>query len=230
MKPSAVVTSLVLLASSAEAFVPCSMSTPLPNQAVVSRKAFVSTAAASIAAVAAAPAFAEPDVATAEATAEATEVEEVKRASTRLGGLLEPYSDTAKAFRLSKPLGWNKFDNVPGEYDVKFTDIINPSEVIVLQTTAVKSDTQLTTLGAVDALGKKLAAGRKMELISAKQRKTEGLLFYDFEYAGPTLHEVRTLCVYKSKLWSLTATTPQKNWLKRAETYRTIQQAFVPRL
>jgi hypothetical protein len=83
MKP--VVASLLLLASSAEAFVPCSMSAPAPQQAVVSRKTFVTTAAASIAAVAAAPAFAEPDVATAEATAEATEVEEVKRASTRLG-------------------------------------------------------------------------------------------------------------------------------------------------
>lgn len=36
------------------------------------------------------------------------DVPEVGRANTRLGGLLEPYTDISKGFKMSYPLGWTK--------------------------------------------------------------------------------------------------------------------------
>jgi hypothetical protein len=60
--------------------------------------------------------------------------------------------------------------------------------------------------------------------------RLQGIRFYDFEFAGERLHEVRTLCVYRGKLWSLDATTTARNWPRRQETYTTIQDSFMPRL
>ena len=41
-----------------------------------------------------------------------------------MGGLLEPFIDTQKGYKLYVPAGWNKFDADPGVYDIKFQDII----------------------------------------------------------------------------------------------------------
>ena len=74
----------------------------------------------------------------------------------RMGGLLEPYSDVQRGFKLYKPANWNKaracmpvpsgrvwlaassvcahapaqFDVDPGVFDVKFQDIIEPFETV----------------------------------------------------------------------------------------------------
>jgi hypothetical protein len=60
-----------------------------------------------------------------------------------------------------------------GEYDVKFTDIINAAEILLVSSTAVKSETTLESLGEAQALGAKLAKGRKLDLINVRDRKTE---------------------------------------------------------
>merc|ERR1719420_107345 len=46
----------------------------------------------------------------------------------RMGGLLEPYIDAPKGFKMYVPTGWNKFDADPGVYDAKWQDIINSNE------------------------------------------------------------------------------------------------------
>ncbi|CAM9583269.1 unnamed protein product [Chrysoparadoxa australica] len=163
------------------------------------------------------------------------EVEDVARVSSKLGGQLDTYVDVGKSFKLSQPLGWNKFDPQPanlisGEYDVKFVDLVAPMEEVVLRTTPTKSDTSLATLGDIGPLGEKLAKGVDMEVIAKRARKTEGILFYDFEFAGKGRHLLRTLCVHRSRLWSLTVSVGDKSWGRKETVFKALQLSFVPKL
>ncbi|CAM9413063.1 unnamed protein product [Phaeothamnion confervicola] len=129
-----------------------------------------------------------------------------------------------------KPSGWNQFDGIPGEYDVKFVDIVNPSEVVIISTTPVKSDTELSALGGAQAVGEKISKSRGVELLSARERVTDQISFYDFEFKGERMHELRSLCINKGKLWSLTEVAPERQWTKREQMMRTLQTSFLPKL
>lgn len=76
-------------------------------------------------------------------TQSADAVKEVKLVTTKLGGQLEPFADVSKGYRLAKPLGWNRYDGTSGEYAVKMVDLIDPTTVILLTNSPVKSDTQV---------------------------------------------------------------------------------------
>ena len=67
----------------------------------------------------------------------------MKLVTTKLGGQLEPFADVSKGYRLAKPLGWNRYDGTSGEYAVKMVDLIDPTTVILLTNSPVKSDTQV---------------------------------------------------------------------------------------
>ena len=54
--------------------------------------------------------------------------EETPRVVSRMGGLLEPYQDGPRGFRLMAPAGWNKFDGEVGAYDLKWQDLVDPTE------------------------------------------------------------------------------------------------------
>lgn len=71
------------------------------------------------------------------------EVEQVALTTTKLGGQLEPFADVTKGYRLAKPLGWNRYDGVSGEYVVKMVDLVDPTQVILLTSSPVKSETQV---------------------------------------------------------------------------------------
>lgn len=68
-------------------------------------------------------------------------VVDVKLVTTKLGGQLEPFADTSKGYRLAKPLGWNRYDGTSGEYAVKMVDLVDPTTLILLTNSPVKSDT-----------------------------------------------------------------------------------------
>ena len=51
-------------------------------------------------------------------------------APSRMGGLLEPFVDVQRGYKMYVPTGWNKFDADPGVYDVKYTDIIEPETTV----------------------------------------------------------------------------------------------------
>lgn len=76
-------------------------------------------------------------------TQSADSVKEVKLVTTKLGGQLEPFADVSKGYRLAKPLGWNRYDGTSGEYAVKMVDLVDPTTVILLTNSPVKSDTQV---------------------------------------------------------------------------------------
>ena len=89
--------------------------------------------------------------------ARAADVLEIPPATTKMGGLLEKFFDTNRGFRLMKPTTWNKFDGEPGAYDVRFVDVVSPSESVTLSTSAYGGGASIEDLAPVDKLGAKLA-------------------------------------------------------------------------
>jgi len=154
------------------------------------------------------------------------------RITTRMGGLLEAYQDGARGIRIMAPSGWNKFEGEVGAYDIKWQDLVDPTENIKISSTPVKSTTEsIDALGGVKELGPKLAAKRNAKLLSATDRVTEGILFYTFDFALPdNTHQLLMLCVCKGKLWSVDASSKEKRWSKREELYKNVLGSFVPRL
>eukprot|EP00624_Nannochloropsis_granulata_P000409 evm.model.NODE_11665_length_50247_cov_43.292774.5 len=134
--------------------------------------------------------------------------DEVPLVRDKLGGLLEPYTDIAK-----------------------WSDIINRDELVVLNSTPVKaSTTSVEALGDVQEIGKKLATGRGAELVEAKARLTEGVLFYEFEFKGEAISELASLCVAKGRLWNLSATAATKRWAKKRDLFKGVIGSFLPKL
>jgi len=130
------------------------------------------------------------------------------------------------------PSGWNKFDGEVGAYDIKWQDLVDPTENIKLSSSPVKSTTEsVAPLGSVEEVGKSLASKRNAKLLSAEERVTDGILFYKFEFAiADGTHQLLQLCVAKGKLWSLDASSKEKRWSKRGELYQNVLGSFVPKL
>lgn len=157
------------------------------------------------------------------------EVEEVPLSRARLGGILEPYSDIQRGFRIMAPYSWNKFENGDG-YDVRWMDLVNPKENVLLRSSAVKSDASLDKIGTPEEVGKKLASSREAQVVKSSARKTENLIFYDFEFVSDKAHELCTLCINRNKLYSLSAVTTPKAWGKRQDAYEALVKSFIPKV
>lgn len=151
--------------------------------------------------------------------------------STRMGGLLEKYQDS-RGWKISAPSGWNKFDGEVGAYDAKWEDLVDSAENIKVSSTPVKSTTtSVDILGPVEDVGASLAAKRGGKLISAVERRTEGILFYAFDFAlEDGTHQWLQLCVNKGKIWSLDASCKEKKYAKRKELYSNVLGSFMPKL
>ena len=164
--------------------------------------------------------------------AQAEVTEETPRIVTRMGGLLEPYQDGPRGIRIMAPSGWNKFDGEVGAYDLKWQDLVDPTENIKISSTPVKSTTEsVSLLGPVEEVGKSLAAKRNAKLIAAEERQTDGVVFYKFEFAiEDGTHQLLQLCVCKGKLWSVDANAKEKRWAKRGELYNNVLGSFMPKL
>jgi len=151
-----------------------------------------------------------------------------------MGGLLDSYKDINKGFSLYKPTGWNQFEAAPGEYDIKWEDIVEKSELVMVGSSPVKTATSVAALGPVEKVGASLAAKKKTELVEAKERTTDNILYYTFTFkAGEgkgAFREVYQLSVNKGKLWSVTATTSEKRWGKRQDLFNNIMLSFQPKL
>jgi photosystem II oxygen-evolving enhancer protein 2 len=130
------------------------------------------------------------------------------------------------------PTGWNKFEGEVGAYDIKWQDLVDPSENIKISSTPVKStSTSIDALGDVQTVGESLAAKRNAKLISATERLTDGVLFYKFDFAiADNTHQLLQLCICKGKLWSIDANSKEKRWAKRSELYENVLAGFIPKL
>lgn len=159
--------------------------------------------------------------------------DETQRIVTRMGGLLEKFADTQRGLSINIPSGWNKFEGEVGAYDIKWQDLVDPKENIKISSTPVKSTTtSVAALGDdVQAIGENLASKRNAKLVKAQERLTDGILFYEFEFAiGDATHQLLSLSVNKGKIWSLDCNTTEKRWSKREEMYYNVIGSFIPRL
>jgi len=176
----------------------------------LSRAATAALVAAAAAGGAAEPAFAKEEFST-------------------MGGLLVPFVDTQKGYKLYTPSGWNKFDADPGVYDVKFQDIIEIETRVQVSSSPVVTATSVTALGELDEVAAKFAKPRSATVVAAKSRDVGGTLIYDFELKGEKLHELLSVCVNNGKLYLVSAVTSNNKWDKRKELYKNIILSFVPR-
>ena len=147
----------------------------------------------------------------------------------RMGGLLEPFIDTQKGYKLYVPAGWNKFDADPGVFDVKYQDIIEQETTVQVATSPVQTATSVTALGELNAVGAKFAKSRNAELVKATSREVEGSLVYTLELKGEVYHELLALCINRGKLYRVSAVTSNKKWDKRKELYKNVVLSFVPK-
>ena len=146
-----------------------------------------------------------------------------------MGGLLEPFVDTQKGYKLYTPSGWNKFDADPGVYDVKFQDIIEPETTVSVSSSPVQTATSISALGDLQTVGTKFATSRNAKLVSSNERDSDGSLVYTFELEGELYHELLALTINRGKLYRLTTVTSNKKWKKREELYQNIVLSFVPK-
>ena len=146
-----------------------------------------------------------------------------------MGGLLEPFIDTTRGFKLYRPSGWNEFPVDPGVYDIKFQDIIEPETTVQVSTTPVATATSIEALGDLEAVAAKFAKSRNAQVVSATQRDADGSLVYTLELKGEQYHELLGLCINRGKLYRVTAVTSNKKWGKRQELYKNILASFVPK-
>merc|ERR1712224_1029050 len=148
------------------------------------------------------------------------------------GGLLEPFQDGPRSIRIMAPSGWNKFDGEVGAYDIKWQDLVDPTENIKISSNPVKSTTSsIDALGDVKDVGASLAEKRNAKLIKASERLTDGVLFYKFEFAiADGTHQLLQLCVCKGKVWSVDASSKEKRWSSRAALYENVIDSFMPKL
>jgi len=76
-----------------------------------------------------------------------------------------------------------------------------------------------------------LATKRNAKLIAATERQTEGVLFYEFDFAiNDGTHQLLQLSVNKGRIWSLDANTSEKRWSKLSPLYRNVVGSFLPKL
>uniref|UniRef100_A0A7S2YI26 PsbP C-terminal domain-containing protein n=1 Tax=Entomoneis paludosa TaxID=265537 RepID=A0A7S2YI26_9STRA len=197
----------------------------LPNSNALSRRQAFEQVLTTSSAVVATSTLAAP-------IASAAVADETPRVTTRMGGLLEPFQDGPRSIRMMAPSGWNKFDGEVGAFDLKWQDLVDPTENIKITSSPVKSTTEsVALLGPVQDVGLSLASKRGAKLIKAEERQTDGIVFYKFDFAiDDGTHQLLQLCVSKGKLWSVDANAKEKRWGKREELYNNVLGSFMPKL
>jgi len=159
--------------------------------------------------------------------------DETARITSRMGGLLERYQDVNFGISLLVPSGWNKFEGEVGAYNLKWQDLVTPEENVKLSSSPVRSNTtSIAALGEdVQKLGGSLAERRNAKLVSASERFTDGVLYYQFDFAiKDGTHQLLSLSVSKGKVWSLDANCKESRYKKREELYKSIIGSFAPKL
>ena len=147
----------------------------------------------------------------------------------RMGGMLEPYVDGPKGFKLYAPSGWNKFDADPGVYDAKWQDIIEPFETVQISSSPVQTATSIDALGTLSEVANKFAKARDSKLLGADERMVDGSLVYLMEMQGEQYHEMLSLAINKGKLYRLSTVAKNTRWNKRQELYKNIMLSFSPK-
>eukprot|EP00181_Compsopogon_caeruleus_P006414 CAMPEP_0184677858 /NCGR_PEP_ID=MMETSP0312-20130426/476_1 /TAXON_ID=31354 /ORGANISM="Compsopogon coeruleus, Strain SAG 36.94" /LENGTH=187 /DNA_ID=CAMNT_0027126043 /DNA_START=111 /DNA_END=674 /DNA_ORIENTATION=+ len=147
-----------------------------------------------------------------------------------LSGQVELYRDLNKGFQIYRPSGWNEFAATVGQYDVKWSDLIQPLEFVTVLTSPVTKGKTVSDLGPPQEVGEKLAQSRGAELIAAVETERDGFKIFQFELKTAKAHQLTALTVAKSKLYSVNAVSSEARWPKKETLLRGVVGSFLPKL
>ncbi|CAN8070032.1 unnamed protein product [Agarophyton chilense] len=147
-----------------------------------------------------------------------------------ISGLVTPYKDLPKGFTILRPSGWNEFEALQDNYDIKWQDVIQPLEFVTVLTSPVDSGRKLGDVGSAQQVGEKLAAARNGKLVRAVEKDIDGVDAYVLEIERQSAHQLTLLTVNKQKLYSVNASCSEKRWRKREKLLRGVVDSFRPRL
>lgn len=140
------------------------------------------------------------------------------------------YRDLPKGFSILRPSGWNEFEGLEDNYDIKWQDVIQPLEFITVLTSPVTKGKQLSDLGSAEHVGERLAKSRTATLVAAAEKSIDGIPAYIVELKRGESRQLTLLCISKMKLYSVNASSPERRWSKREKILRSAVQSFKPRL
>lgn len=143
---------------------------------------------------------------------------------------LTPYRDLPKGFTILRPNGWNEFEALQDNYDIKWQDVIQPLEFITVLTNPVDKDKHLEDLGTAQEVGSRLASSRSGELVSVQEKNIDGIPAYLFEIKRDKSRQLTLLCINKMKLYSVNASSSERRWSKREKLLRATVNSFKPKL
>jgi photosystem II oxygen-evolving enhancer protein 2 len=143
-------------------------------------------------------------------------------------GGLNSFIDSTDGYRFLYPNGWLSVKVANGP-DVVFHDIIEQTENISMVINPVPGKKKLSDLGTPSEVGYQLGksaiappdSGRKAELISASERQIADRTYYLLEYLvtlpnQEQRHNLASAIVYRSKLYTMNASTSESRWEKMA--------------
>ncbi|EME32636.1 photosystem II oxygen-evolving complex 23kDa protein [Galdieria sulphuraria] len=156
--------------------------------------------------------------------------EEKQSVPASVANQVETYKDLIQGYKILRPLGWNEFSGQRNQYDIKWQDIIQPLEVVMIATVDIGKNKSIKDLGSPMQIGEKLAKNRKLQLVTATEKETGGIPAYEIELKGDPLHQLVLLTASKSKLFNVTATCSESRWSNREKLLRTVVESFVPSL
>ncbi len=136
------------------------------------------------------------------------------------------------------PTGWTRVQVSDGP-QVVFHDLINSDETLSLVISEVNGTNSLENLGSAVAVGEKLrrvviapeGSGREAELVEASERQDPaGHTFYDLEYAvhlnDRDRHELATVVMDRSRLYTFAASTNEVRWPRVKELFHQVVTSF----
>lgn len=147
-----------------------------------------------------------------------------------ISGLVTPYKDLPKGFSILRPNGWNEFEGLQDQYDIKWQDVIQPLEFVTVLTSPVSKGKTLSDIGELSGVGNKLAGGRGGQLVKATEKDIDGVAAYVFEIKRGSSHQLTLLAINKQKLYSVNASCAEKRWGKREKLLRGVVDSFRPKL
>lgn len=156
-------------------------------------------------------------------------------------GNLQQYVNAAKGYEFLYPNGWIKVEVAQASegVDVVFRDLIERTENLSVIISQIPQEQTLAELGTPSEVGYRFLrrlndeanVNREAELINAESREFNGQTYYILEYSvkmpnRPERHDIASVAVKGSKLYTFNLSTPQKRWRKVKDLFKVVVNSF----
>lgn len=153
---------------------------------------------------------------------------------------LKSFIDDTDGYRFLYPNGWLPVQVTKGGADIVFHDIIQQTENVSVVINSAQGQKKLTDLGTPTEVGYQLGksaiappdSGRTAELISAEPREVADRTYYLLEYLvtlpnQEQRHNLASAVVYRGKLYTFNASTPEDRWEKMKDVLKLSVKSFM---